>query len=461
MEDVTFVVLGATGDLAKRKLIPAMYNLVKHNKIGRFVLVGVARGSTTMKKILDSATPYLEGRDAQAWPVLSRSSHYHPLDFYQEEDYHLLGKVLSGLEQKHHLSGNRVFYLAAAPEHFDKITLNLHKSGIAQQKKNRWARAVYEKPFGWDLQSARKINRCIKRVFNEKQVYRIDHYLGKELVGNLALMRFTNRILEPLWSKKDIHSVQIVMDEDVGLEGRGDFYERYGALKDVVQNHALQLLALTAMEAPESLDGECIRNEKAKVLQRTSIKDIFVGQYSGYRKIEGVAKNSRVNTFAALRLEINNSRWKGVPFFIRAGKFLDKKETSIHIKFKEVPCLLSKSCPSDTNYFTIRIQPNDGFSLELNSKMPGMKNRVKPVVMDFCQGCRNQPNTPEAYENLLNDVIRGDQSVFVRDDEIEYAWKIIDRVNVRKYKVHPYARGSKGPKELKQWNSKNKVHWHS
>jgi len=460
-DTVTFIILGATGDLTKRKLIPAIYNLVKDKKIKKFAIVGAARNKTKMTKILSLAKPYIKNINNKVWNRLTKSAHYYHLDFYQEEDYNVLGNVLSDIEKKCELSGNRVFYLAAAPQHFDKITLNLQKSKIAKQNTKRWVRVVYEKPFGWDLKSAKKINKCISRVFKEKQVYRIDHYLGKELVGDIALMRFTNRILEPLWSKRDIHSIQIIMDEDVGLEGRGDFYEHYGAFKDVVQNHAMQLLTLTTMEAPKSLRGEYLRKAKADILKQVTIKDALFGQYPGYKKIKGVAKNSKVNTFVALHLQINNNRWRGVPIFIRAGKFLDKKETSIHIKFKKVHCLLSRTCPSDTNYFTIRIQPDDGFEFELNSKVPGVKNVVSPVKMDFCQGCRNQPNTPEAYENLLEDVLKGDQSVFIRNDEIENAWKIIDQVNVKRYKVYPYKKGSKGPKQLEQWSKKHNLQWHS
>lgn len=461
MDDFTFIILGATGDLTKRKLIPALYRLIENKKIQRFAIVGAARSTATAKDILSASKPYVKNREKHVWEKMEKAFHYSTLDFYQKNDYGQLKGNLSEIEKKHKLSGNRIFYLATAPQHFDVITHNLNKSKIAEQTKRRWVRVVYEKPFGHDLKSARKINKCIATIFKEQQIYRIDHYLGKELVGDISLIRFTNQVLEPLWCNKYIDSVQIILDEDIGLEGRGEFYEQYGALKDVVQNHAMQLLALMAMESPKELTGEYIRNEKAKVLSRVKARDVLLGQYQGYRNVKGVKKDSTVDTFAALHLQINNPRWKGVPFYIRAGKFLNKKETSIHLKFKKVDCLLARACPSDTNYFTIRIQPNDGFELELNSKVTGKRNEITPVKMEFCQSCRFGPNTPEAYETLLEDAIHGDQSVFVRDDEIEYAWKVIDAIAHKKHKLYSYTKGSKGPKELLKWSREHNLRWRS
>ena len=459
IDDATIIIMGMTGDLTRKKLFPAIYRLVKDKKIDKFCLVGVARYKQNIDEILSAERKRIGKVERKVWDKLKSVSYYQQLDFYKKDDYNLLKKFLERVENKHRLSGNRMFYLATLPQHFDTITENLAESKLAEENSRKWARVIYEKPFGDNLKSAQKINRCINRVFKERQIYRIDHYLGKELVGSIAMMRFTNRVLEPQWNHRDIESVQIILSENFGVEGRGGFYDKYGVMKDVIQNHALQLLALTAMEAPKRLDENCIRTEKAKVLQKTVVKDTIYGQYEGYINEKNVKENSTIPTFAALRVEINNQRWKGVPFFIKAGKNLDRKETSIHLKFKKVDCLLSEACPSDTNCFTMRIQPNDGFSLELNTKVPGKKNRVTPVEMDFCQKSWFGPNTPEAYETLLEDVINGDQSVFVRNDEIEHAWKIVEDVLAKKRQVYRYEKKSKGPKELKTWSMKNKVGW--
>lgn len=457
MDDVTFIILGATGDLAKRKLIPAFYELVKNKKIGKFAVIGVARRDIGAKDVLAMSRKFIPRIEEAAWKSVQDASYYFQMDFNSSKGYFELGNFIQDVEDRHKLKGNRMFYLATMPEHFDVITSNLSKTRIARERKRKWSRIVYEKPFGWDLKSARSINKEINRVFREKQIYRIDHYLGKELVGDIALMRFTNRILEPLWSNAHLDSVQIIMSEDIGLEGRAAYYDKYGALKDVVQNHGMQLLALTAMESPKLIAGEHVRDKKADVLKKVKVKGAMLGQYEGYTKEAGVLKNSKTETFAALHLEINNKRWKGVPFYIKAGKYLDKKSTGIHLKFKMVECLLAQNCPADTNYFTIRIAPDDGFAIELNSKVPGKKTLIVPVKMDFCEKCHFGPNTPEAYETLLEDVINGDQSVFVRNDEIEYSWRVIE--GIKRGKVYKYPKGSRGPKEFEEWSAKHNLRW--
>ena len=371
--------------------------------------------------------------------------------------YLKLKKLVKVVTKKHRLSGNKLFYLATLPEHFDTITSYLDKSHLAKGK--GWSKMVYEKPFGNDLESAKKINKCIARVFKEEQVFRIDHYLGKELVGNLAMLRFTNRVMEPLWNKEHIESVQILLSEKIGIEGRGNFYDKYGALKDVVQNHMLQILALTAMEAPAKLTGEFMRNEKAKVLKKIKVHKVLRGQYQGYLQEKGVKSNSSAETFAALHLEVQNKRWQGVPFYLKTGKYLTRKDTSIHIKFKPVHCLLQENCPTDSNYLTVRIQPDEGFDLELFSKSPGTTTGVTPVKMDFCHSCLFKLKTPEAYQILLEDVIKGEQSLFVRNDEIEYSWKIIDKIEKKKGTVYTYKQGSKGPEELIKFAREHKMRW--
>lgn len=460
--DVTFIILGATGDLAKRKLIPAIYNLIKEKKVEKCALVGLARKPRSVAQLLAPSKEFITSFDPKIWKQLEQSTYYDTLQFDTVADFQKLKVTLQKVEQKHGLSGNRLFYLATLPQHFDAITLNLAASGVATQRKTTWSRLVYEKPFGDNLTSAQKINQGIARVFDESQVYRMDHYLGKELVGNIALVRFTNRILEPLWNKNHLQSVQIILSEKLGLEGRGEFYDKYGALKDVVQSHMLQMMALVGMESPAKIAGDYIRNEKVKILQKIKVKEWFLGQYDGFTKEEGVNSHSKTETFAALKLEIDNPRWKGVPFFLKTGKFLDKREASIHLKFKMVECLLTKSCPTDSNYLTIRVQPNEGIIFEINAKVPGETYQVLPVKMEFCHSCLYGPKSPEAYENLLNLVIQGDQSVFVRNDEIEAAWKVIDSIAKQKnsiYPVYPYSKGSKGPQQLNSWSKKHNVRW--
>jgi len=317
---------------------------------------------------------------------------------------------------------------------------------------------VFEKPFGEDLKSAKKINKVITSLFTEKQIYRIDHYLGKELVQNIIIARFTNTILEPLWSHTYIDHVQIVMTEDFGVEGRGNFYDNYGALKDVVQNHLLQLVALSSMEAPKNLGEKYVRDEKVKILKAISITDVVLGQYAGYTKEKGVKKNSKTETFAAIKLFINNKRWQKVPFYIITGKNMDKRLAGIYVQFKQAPCLLfSGVCNFIPNYFRIQIQPDEGFYMQLNAKAPG-KAGITPVKMDFCHACVFGPNTPEAYENLLLDVLKGDQSTFVRSDEIEEQWKIIDKITRKNLKVQEYKKGSY-PEAARKMIEKDNRYW--
>jgi len=459
MNECTFVILGATGDLSKRKLIPALYNLIKEKKITKFTIIGTARTKTTIDKVLENSKPFIPTIDKAIWKTLSKHSSYLAIDFYNPDDYKILKKAIEQAEKKHKLSGNRIFYLATLPEHFETITSNLSRNKMVNKpqpagkssKKKPWSRVVYEKPFGHNLKSARKINRCITSLFDESQIYRIDHFLWEELIGNIALIRFANLFFQPLWNNKYIESVQIILNEKLGIEGRGAFYEKYGALKDVVQNHMLQMLALIAMEPPKKLSGEHIRSAKAHVLKKVSCDDALLGQYKGYHDETGVKPDSTTETFAALALTINTKRWKGVPFFLKTGKYLEKKETSIHIKFKK-PAYVQEELESDHNkikhnYLSIQIQPREGFFLEVNAKHPGIMYGITPAKMDFCHSCIFGPNTPEAYETLLHDVLIGDQSIFVRFDEIEYSWKLIDKILEKKHTIHTYEKASAGPKK--------------
>jgi glucose-6-phosphate 1-dehydrogenase len=460
-KNFTFIIMGATGDLAKLKLIPAIYKLLKLNIISQVSLLGVARSDTTIQVILDEAKKYIKDLDENLWSILCQSAYYQRLDFENLKDFESLRDKIKEIEKEKSLSGNRLFYLATLPEHFEIATLNLAKVGLVNSKDDKWERVLYEKPFGDSLYSAKKINQAIDKVFEEENVYRVDHYLGKELVGNIALLRFTNRILEPLWNNKNIDSVQIICDENFGIKNRGNYFNKYGAVKDMLQNHILQMLSLVAMESPKFISGEYLRNEKVKILKKTKVKDILLGQYEGYENEKGVAPDSKTETFFAARLEINNRRWRGVPFFVRAGKNLNKKETVIHIRFKAVDCLLAKSCPADNNYLTIRIEPNEGFSFELNSKSLRKGFEVETVDMDYCHSCEHGINTPESYEVLLEQAILGEQALFVRNDEVELAWKIVDKIDRKNLIVYKYPVSSSGPKELTEWNKKNNIIWKS
>lgn len=464
MENITFVILGATGDLSRKKIVPAVYQLARKKKIERFAVVGAARRNIEAKELFSESKKLITHLEPEAWNRLEAAAYYQPLDFSEKEGFEKLKALLKKVEEKHSLPGNRLFYLATSPEYFEKITCFLEQTGIAREEKGTWSRVVYEKPFGQDLGSARKINDSIGSVFREDQVYRVDHYLGKEQISNIALARFTNRVLEPLWNHEHLDSVQIVLDENQGLEGRGNYYDQSGAMKDMVQSHMLQVAALLAMEAPKFLSGDYIRDEKVKVLRRMKIKDLLLGQYEGYLQEKGVAPNSTTESFVALRLEIDNKRWKGVPFFLRTGKCLDKKESSIHLKFKKVECLLP-SCPSDSNYLDLHVQPKEGISLELNAKVPGKGFEVVPIKLDFGHNCLPGTYGSEAYQNILEEVIKGDVSLFLRRDEIEAAWKIIDEatenIKKQKHKVHLYPRDSTGPREMEEWNKKHQLRWRS
>jgi glucose-6-phosphate 1-dehydrogenase len=466
-KNFTFIIMGATGDLAKIKLIPAIYTLLKLNTVSHVSLIGVARSDITIEAILNEAKNNIKDLDDVVWNKLCQHAHYQKLDFNNLGDFENLRDKIKEVEAKENLSGNRLFYLATLPEHFELATINLAKVGLVNSKDDKWERVLYEKPFGDSLFSAQKINKEIDKVFLEENVYRVDHYLGKELVGNIALLRFTNRILEPLWNRENIESVQIICDENFGIKNRGNYFDKYGAIKDVLQNHILQILSLLAMEKPKFISGEYLRNEKVKVLKRTKIVDILLGQYENYEKEKGVISDSKTETFFTAKLEVRNKRWHGVPFFIRAGKNLSKKQTVIHLKFKPVDCLLEKTCPSDSNYLTIRIEPNEGFSFELNSKSLRKGFEIEPINMEYCHHCVHGVNTPEAYEVLLEQAVLGEQSLFVRNDEVELAWKIVDgsipltTSKNGQRKVYKYSVGSSGPKELADWNKKNNIIWKS
>ncbi|MAF50667.1 MAG: glucose-6-phosphate dehydrogenase [Nanoarchaeota archaeon] len=451
-----FVIMGASGDLTKKKLIPAIYHLLKNKEIQNFAIIGISRQDFTTDSLIKFYKPYVKNSDPKIWDEIKKRIYYFKADFNEDKKFHELAVLMKKTESKHNLSGNRLFYLATLPEHFELIAHQLSKHKLAPQNKT-WSRVVFEKPFGNDLKSAIKLNNCLKRVFKEDQIYRIDHYLGKELVQNISILRFTNTILEPLWNRKYIDHVQIAISEDIGVEQRGGFYDKYGALKDVIQNHSLQLLALTTMESPKHLTEKHIRDEKVKVLKSTKVKDVSLGQYNGYLKEPKVPKNSKTETFAALKLNVNNDRWKNVPFYLVTGKFMKEKLASIYVEFKKTPGLMFENVYDyPSNFLAIQVQPEEGFYVQINSKSPRTMDII-PINMDFCHSCKFGPNTPEAYETLLFDVLKGDQSAFIRSDEIEEAWKIIDKI--KKPKIQTYKKRGI-PNSAKKLIKKDGKQWH-
>ena len=461
MNECAFIILGATGDLTKRKLLPAIYHMIARNEFSKFVIIGAAWEDVSVDTIFHAAREFIDGVDDAVWQKLKSHFYYQQLNFTHKKDFTTLHEVINKIEKKYALAGNRLVYLATPSSFFCSITQLLTESGIVQKKdltQKPWHRIVYEKPFGHDLASAHAINTTISKYIDENQAYRIDHYLTKELVSNIAIVRFTNCVFEPLWNNRYIDNVQIVLSETVGVENRGAYYDAYGALRDVVQNHMLELLALIGMEAPEKLTGDFIRDARANVLQKVRVVDAVLGQYEGYRQEKAVAAHSTTETFAALYLMIDNPRWAGVPFYFKTGKALDKKETVIHIKFKQVDCLLTKNCPSDANYLTIRVAPQESFVLTLNSQEPGTSQTIVPISMEYKH--RNHATDP-AYEVLLEEIIKGERSVSVRFDELESAWKIIDTIKAQQGTVQEYPRGSRGPALADEFARKHGMRWRS
>lgn len=477
----TIVVLGATGDLTSRKLIPALYNLARDGHMpSRFAIVGFARRPKSDEEFRNDlfeglaehsrSTP--EGRD-QAAPFLERIA-YHQGQLDDPEDYVALRKRLEQIEEEQNLPGNRLFYLAVAPEFFEPIANAFDVAGLARPKDgdNTWTRVIVEKPFGTDLASARELNRKLQSVFRESQLYRIDHYLGKETVQNLLAFRFANSIFEPLWSSRYIDHVQITMAEDVGMPGRrGQYFDQAGIVRDVVQNHVLQILCLTAMEPPASLDADALRDEKVRVLRaiqsftpEEALTNVVRGQYGpgstrgeevpGYRDENQTAPDSITETYVAMRLEIRNWRWAGVPFLLRAGKRLPKRATEVAVVFKRPPHEIFQGASElrRPNALALRIQPDEGISITFAAKQPGLAMDLQPVRMDFRYGSSFGHESPEAYERLLLDCIVGDGSLFTRADEVEEAWRICTAI-LEAWGEHPrpdfpsYEAGTWGPEE--------------
>jgi len=465
------VIFGATGDLTKRKIIPAIYRLMVSEKLSDFIIIGVSIDQTTPETIIKKAEQFIPDLDRTILQKLQERFYYHQLNFADSDHYKTLHSYLQKLEIEYQLPGNRLIYLACSASFFSIITNNIAQTKLATRKSELtlpWHRIVYEKPFGHDLISAGLINQAIAESFNENQIYRIDHYLTKELVSNILLLRFANSFFEPLWNNKYIEEVQIILSEQVAVENRGAYYDQYGALCDVVQNHILELMALIAMEAPHTLTGDFIREQRAKVLEKLEINDGYLGQYDGYLNHHGVSPHSKTDTFAVLCATIDTPRWHGVPFYLKTGKSLDKKETIIHIKFKSIATLFPSSAlfspkkKPESNWLTIRIVPEATFFLTLNIKKLGQTDELIPVAMEFCHSCIFGERSPEeAYEILLEQIIKGQQSIAVRFDEIEYAWRIIDHIKKRELPLYTYEQRSTGPLQDILFQHKHAMTWRS
>lgn len=465
------VIFGATGDLAKRKLFPSIYRLVQNEKIGNeFAVVGVGRRPWTNDEFRDNVSDSIQTAMKESKNLDDFTSHffYHPFDVTNPASYLELKVLLNKLDGIYQTEGNRVFYLAMAPEFFGTIAQNLKKEGLTAT--SGWSRLVIEKPFGHNLPSAQKLNQEIREAFNEDQIYRIDHYLGKEMVQNIEVIRFANALFEPLWNNRYISNIQVTSSEILGVEDRGRYYEKSGALRDMVQNHMLQMVALLAMEPPIKLTTDEIRSEKVKVLRalravsEDEVADYFVrGQYTsgqledkqliGYREENNVEEESQTETYVAGKLLIDNFRWAGVPFYIRTGKRMAAKSTKIVVQFKDIPMNLyyNKGENVPPNLLVIHIQPEEGITLQLNAKKAGDAGYSKPVKLDLSNNFLDGINTPEAYEKLLYDCMRGDATNFTHWDEVALSWTFVDPISEAwkkgKAALATYPSGSMGPKE--------------
>jgi glucose-6-phosphate 1-dehydrogenase len=473
----SLVIFGATGDLAHRKLLPALYNLAHEGALPeRFELIGIARKDQPHEDFRALARESIERfsrtkPDKDVLDGLLEDVRYLPGTFDDDRVYKELERTLREFDAKAGNELDRVFYLSTAPQFFPVIVEQLGKAGLNRAEQAE-TRIVIEKPFGYDLASARALNAQVLEVLDESQVFRIDHYLGKETVQNLMAFRFANALFEPVWNRNFVDFVQITAAEDIGIEGRAGYYEGAGALRDLVQNHMLQLLALLTMEPPSAFEANRLRDEKLKVLESIvpprveDVRSMAVrAQYGpgtiggkpvvGYRQEEGVSADSRTETFAALRLHISNWRWAGVPFYLRTGKRLARRVTEIVVTLKPVPHLAFQSAGSvgvQANQIVLSVQPDEGVSVSIGAKIPGPRMRIRPVNMEFRYGTSFLSESPEAYERLILDAMRGDATLFTRNDEIEALWGIIDPILTAWHEdksspIPQYAAGSSGPQE--------------
>jgi len=465
----TIVIFGASGDLTSRKLIPALYQLFRKGRMDEPIqVVGFSRSAFSHEawrnKLAESTANFLgESFDAEKWEQFAKQVYYHQGDIGKADDFVALRAFLKELDAGE--SGLHLYYLATAPRFYEPAIEQLGHSGLADESSGP-RRVIVEKPFGTDLASAQELNRSTHQVFSESQVYRIDHYLGKETVQNLMVLRFGNTIFEPIWNRNYIDHVQITVAEEVDVGSRAGYYDQAGVLRDMIQNHLLQLLMVTAMEAPVRYEADAIRNEKVKVLHAIEplkaehvSTDTFRGQYRGYTASEGVEPSSRTATFAAIKLKIDNWRWQGVPFYLRSGKAMSCRTTQIVIQFHAPPHKLFADSPRDlgeSNRLVIQVQPAEGVQIHFQTKVPDAGMHMRQTDLSFSYQKEFRGVMPEAYERLLLDALEGDASLFARADEVEAAWRICDPIlEAWKEKDRPtlmmYDPGFWGPDECREW----------
>jgi glucose-6-phosphate 1-dehydrogenase len=491
------VIFGAAGDLTKRKLIPALYNL-KHSNLlpDDFAVVGVARAVMNeeefRRRLSDDMTEFAtDDVDARDWQWLKDRLYYLSGDFDDKETFARLKERVAKIDAERNTLGNCLFYLATAPDYFAPVVQQLGAVGLTQAQENQWRRVVIEKPFGRDLSSAQKLNSDLSEVLNENQIYRIDHYLGKETVQNILVFRFGNGIFEPIWNRRYIDSIQITAAEKVGVEQRGGYYETAGALRDMVPNHLLQLVTLTAMEPPVSFKANAVRDEQTKILHAIQCptpeeagRRAVRGQYDAgtidgqpvpaYRSEPNVAPDSQVETFVALKLLIDNWRWADVPFYLRTGKRLPARDTEIAIKFRRAPFMLFRDTPVDrlsSNRLVLHIQPDEGITLRFGAKLPGPILKIGAVDMDFDYEDYFGDTPSTGYERLLHDCMMGDATLFQRADQVEAAWSVVTPIQ-KAWSAEPapplytYEAGTWGPKEAdelvegdgREWEETHDIH---
>jgi glucose-6-phosphate 1-dehydrogenase len=491
------VIFGSSGDLTKRLLIPALYNLAKAGRLSdKFALIGVDRTDRSHEAfreyladgvrsfISDTATgPVTAPFDARAWEFLAARMTHLQGDVTDPAMYEQLGQTLKAIETEHGTGGNVVFYLAVASQLFGPVIDRLAAAGLLQEQNGYWRRVIIEKPFGHDLESARALDARILKVLSEQQIYRMDHFLGKETVQNIMVLRFANAIFEPLWNRDHIDHVQITVSETVGVERRAGFYEATGALRDMVPNHVFQLLSLTAMEPPNSFAADAVRTEKDKVLEALipltgddARRNVVRGQYTAgivrghpvqaYREEDGVAKDSMTETYVAMRLAIDNWRWADVPFYLRTGKSMTRRTTEIAIQFKRVPFALFRDTPVDAltpNVLALQIQPDEGISLQFGAKKPGPEISLGAVRMDFRYRDYFHTEPSTGYETLVYDCMIGDAMLFQRADSVEAGWAVVQPVldlwpNDKSVPLEFYPAGTAGPDAADQllWRSGRK-----
>jgi glucose-6-phosphate 1-dehydrogenase len=490
-EPCAVVIFGASGDLAKRKLIPALYRLVQERLIpAEFAIVGLGRTAMTddefREKMRQAVAEFSESKsvDEEVWRSFAASMQFLPSNIENAECYVELAKILEQVDRERGTQGNRLFYLSVAPEFYAEAVRQLGEAGLTKQDKG-WVRVIIEKPFGTSLESARELNQQILKYLDEKQIYRIDHYLGKETVQNLLVFRFANGIYEPLWNRQYIDHVQITNAETVGVEGRGGYYEKSGVVRDMIQNHVFQVLSLVAMEPPSSLDAEDVRDEKIKAMNAARefspervAAECVRGQYGagsiggqpvpGYREEKGVAPDSTTETYAMVTMWFDSWRWSGVPFYIRSGKRLAKRVTEIAIQFRGAPLQLFGAAAMEQvspNQLVIRIQPDEGITMRVAAKVPGQVTRVRDVNMDFRYGASFGVQLAEAYERLILDCILGDSTLYARKDMTERGWELVMPI-LNYWAEHKaeadfpnYEAGSWGPEESFKILEAQGRHW--